>query len=107
MPPRKPRFTCQPGYPLPGYNGHTFDREHCPNCGNNDVDLIDGFTSGQAIGICELCGANYVVEPAPVVHVGTPHYQTQGLGLLLLARELAPKEEEPWPTLPSAGTPAA
>ena len=65
MPPlRKPRFTYQPGYPLPD-TGTTTDREHCPSCGRDDIDVITGFTSGQALGICHTCGANYVVEPAP------------------------------------------
>ena len=63
-PPRKPRFTRQPGYPLPD-NGTTSDRAHCPNCGWDDIDVITGFTSGQALGICHTCGANYVVEPTP------------------------------------------
>ena len=62
-----PRYTRQPGYPLPSYteHGNTTDAEHCPSCGNDDIDLLRGFTSGQAIGLCDLCCAYYVVEPTP------------------------------------------
>ena len=62
-PPRK-RRTNQPGYPLLD-NGTTTDREHCPNCGWDDLDILSGFASGQALGICHTCGANYVIEPPP------------------------------------------
>ncbi len=57
------KFAPLPGYPLPGYNGHTTDPQHCPRCGRPEAVLLSGFTSGQRIGICENCGANYVVEP--------------------------------------------
>ena len=51
------------GYPQPGYNGHTDDAVRCPNCGSQHIRLLDGFTSGQRLGICFNCGENYVVEP--------------------------------------------
>jgi uncharacterized Zn finger protein (UPF0148 family) len=53
----------QPGYPIPGYNGHTADAVHCPRCGSPAVKLLGGFTSGQRIGVCSACGENYIVEP--------------------------------------------
>jgi formate dehydrogenase maturation protein FdhE len=59
----KPKRIVRPGYPLPNYNGHTVDVKHCPNCGSTEVALLSGFTSGQRIGICNECAANYIVEP--------------------------------------------
>jgi predicted RNA-binding Zn-ribbon protein involved in translation (DUF1610 family) len=61
----KPKRVVRPGYPLPDFKvtGHTVDAWHCPNCGSTAISLLDGFTSGQRIGICNECGANYIAEP--------------------------------------------
>lgn len=58
------KYTCKPGYPLPGYNGHTTDAGHCPRCGSEELTLIGGriIKSGQHIGICASCGENFIVE---------------------------------------------
>ncbi len=50
-------------YPIPGYNGHTTDEEHCPRCGSENVTRLGNFSSGRRIGICHECGENYVLDP--------------------------------------------
>ena len=61
----KAKGTRKEGYPLPGYEGHTTDAEHCPRCGSEEFALIGGslIQSGQRIGICRECGENFIVEP--------------------------------------------
>jgi len=61
---RNARIVKAAGYPLASFP-YTTDPEHCPNCGSEKMGLVDAvFTSGQRIGVCKNCGANYIVEPA-------------------------------------------
>ena len=58
------KVQIEPGYPLPSFP-QTTDPAHCPGCGSLKIDLVDAvFTSGQRIGVCKNCAANYIVEPA-------------------------------------------
>lgn len=60
----KKRIVFAAGYPLASFPSTT-DKERCPRCGATDVSLVgDGvFKSGQAVGVCKACGANYIVNP--------------------------------------------
>lgn len=64
----KKKIVFAAGYPLASFP-FTTDKEHCPRCGASDISLVGNgkFTSGQAIGVCKVCGANYIVNPP-----GTP-----------------------------------
>lgn len=58
----KKQRVIKEGYPLPSYP-YTDDPKCCPNCGTEDVWLSKPLTSGQHIGCCHKCAANYIVNP--------------------------------------------
>ena len=62
----KKKITFAEGYPLASYltDGTTDDDKLCPRCGSDKFDFVDcQITSGQRIGVCRNCGANYIVNP--------------------------------------------
>lgn len=57
-----------PGYPLDSFlaDGTTDDDQHCPRCGSGKIGLVDvEIASGQQIGVCKNCTANFIVNPPP------------------------------------------
>lgn len=58
----KKQRVIKDGYPIPSYP-YTDDPTCCPNCGTEDVWLSNQTTSGQHIGCCRQCAANYIVNP--------------------------------------------
>ena len=58
----KKKIAFAEGYPLASYP-YTDDPKCCPNCGTEDVWLSNQTTSGQHIGCCRKCAANYIVNP--------------------------------------------
>lgn len=62
----KKNVIFQPGYPLDSFlsSGTTDDETRCPRCGSDKIGLVDvTFMSGQQIGVCKNCAANYIVNP--------------------------------------------
>lgn len=69
----KKQRVIKEGYPLPSYP-YTDDPEHCPNCGSDKIGLPITTTSGQHVGVCQNCAANYIVNPPRYTVIASYHY---------------------------------